>query len=104
MSEYHIKNNEGVRHLSAAVFIRAYEDWKILCRLLADGKVIEVNGHIERGPAVNKKYILPRFSFNELEVFIRDNAWFWVEMDPDLIMEKLYQMRRKAITRARAHH
>lgn len=102
MSEYHIKNNEGVRHLSAAVFIRAYEDWSILCRLLGDGKIVEEDGVIVRGPKATRAYYVPRFSFTEIETFIRNNAWFWVEMDPDLIMEKLYQMRRKAITKARA--
>lgn len=104
MSEYHIKNNEGVRHLSAAVFVRAYEDWSILCRLLVDGKIAEEDGVIVRGPKATRAYYVPRFSFAEIETFIRNNAWFWVDMDKDLIMEKLYQMRRRAITKARTWH
>lgn len=104
MSKYNTINNEGIRNLLAAVFIRAYQDWEILCKLLANGKIAEVDGVIVRGPKATKAFFVPRFSFTEIETFIRNNADFWVEMDPEIIMAKLYQMRRKAITKARALH
>ena len=103
MSEYHIKNNEGVRNLSAAVFVQVYNDWGKLCRLLAKGYIVEINGKIFKGPKAPREYTLPRFSFTEIETFIRDFADDWVDMNPDEIMTKLDTMKRKAVYDARRH-
>ena len=103
MSEYRIKNNEGVRNLSAAVFVQMYNDWGKLCRLVAKGYVQEVNGQIIKGPKAPRGYTLPRFSFVEIETFVRDFADDWVDMNPDEIMDKLNTMKRKALYDARRH-
>lgn len=103
MSDYRIKNNEGVRNLSAAVFIQAYNDWTKLCRLLAKGYIVEINGKIFKGPKAPQGYYLPNFSFAETEAFIRDFADAWVDMNPDEIMTKLETMKRKAVYDARRH-
>lgn len=103
MNDFHIKNSEGVRNLSAAVFVRSYEDWVKLCRLLAKGYIVEINGKIFKGPKAPRGYVLPTFSFIEIETFIRDFADDWVDMNPDDIMTKLDTMKRKAVYDARRH-
>lgn len=103
MSEYHIKNNEGMRNLAAAVFVRAYEDWATLCRQLVKGYIVEINGKLFRGPKAPRNYFTPNYNFTEIEQFIRANADYWVDMDAEIIMNTLSVMKRKALAKVRTH-
>lgn len=94
----------GVRRLAAMAFIQAVKDWEELCRLLGNGRIIDANGICQRGPKSTAGYYVPKYGFGEIEAFIRGNAELWVNMDADLIMDKLYKMRRIALTKARSLH
>lgn len=104
MSDYHIKTDESVHNLAAAVFVQAYEDWAKLCRLLSKGYIRETDGHLVRGSKAPKKFNMPNFSFVEIRDFVNAYAEHWVEINPNHITDKLETMRRKALYEARRHY
>lgn len=98
MSDY---NEIGVKRVCAMAFVQAFKDWESLCNLLASGRITVEDGLVKRGPSAPIGWHSPQFNFAEIENFVRANAELWVEIDPDLIMDRLYLMRRKAVSRAR---
>ena len=105
--------DRGARALAAAVCVQAIKDYEYLCARIANGKLQERNGIMVAGPTFRRWYTstgrvggdsLPRYSFAEIETFFINNAEFFVEMNPEIILHYLRRKKLRAKQTAKRHY
>ena len=92
------RDDAAYRRLAAAVVLQAVEDWRLLCQLLEEDRIL-ISGpaHTEYKGAKKPKRIPA--SFTEIRNFLTTSADFYVGLDPADLIEKLNREMRLAITR-----
>lgn len=92
------QDDNAYRRLAAAVVLQAVEDWRLLCNLVEEDRIL-ISGpaHTEYKGAKKPKRIPA--SFTEIRNFLTTSADFYVGLDPADLIEKLNREMRLAITR-----
>ena len=86
--------DEAYRRLAAAVVLQAVEDWRLLCKLVEEDRIL-ISGpaHTEYKGERKGTYKIPA-SFTEIRKFLTTSADFYVGLDPEDLIEKLNREMR----------
>ena len=90
--------DEVYRRLAAAVVLQAVEDWRLLCKLMEEDRIL-ISGPAHTEYKGEKKPERIPASFTEIRNFLTTSADFYVGLDPADLIEKLNREMRLAITR-----
>ena len=90
--------DEAYRRLAEAVVLQAVEDWRLLCKLVEEDRIL-ISGPAHTEYKGEKKPKRIPASFTEIRNFLTTSADFYVGLDPADLIEKLDREMRLAITR-----
>ena len=96
--------DDGAQRLMAAIVLQAVNDYQALCRYLERGQIVADGKETTIIYGLTGVRERKHFSFYEIEHFIEDYAEVCVEMDTEVILQKLRLMKRKSASKARRKH
>lgn len=93
------QDDNAYRRLAAAVVLQAVEDWRLLCKLVEEDRILISGPAFTEYKGERKGTKRIPASFTEIRKFLTTSADFYVGLDPADLIEKLDREMRLAITR-----